>query len=177
MGNLADRLNTLTVRVASPDDTVRLYLSGANQLHVEFAKGSLEQHTEPSLSKQLSHVCTVALRRRQKTMTKTARKLMTEMDVDEDQTFARRPPPRRPETLRTPNRAAITAVGRSPRSLITVRRIPGDIFDVRIRKGTLGRFNGDQLMVEFHAALSAASADYQRQLAELRSRKGVGDGE
>lgn len=168
MGTLADRLNTLTVRVASPDDTVRLYLTGGDQLHVEFAKGSLDQHTEPSLAKQLSHVCTTALRQRRQTMSTTARKMMSEMDVDEDQTFARRRPPPRPVV----NGPAITAVGRGPRSLVTVRRIPGEIFDVRIRKGTLGRFNGDQLTVEFHGALRAAAADYQRQLAELQAAKG-----
>lgn len=169
MGTLADRLNTMTVRVTSPDDTVRLYLTGGDQLHLEFARGSLEQHTEPSLSKQLSHVCTTALRQRSQTMTATARRLMAEMDVDEDRTFARN---RRPPVRHRPSGPAITAVGRSPRSLITVRRIPGDIFDVKIRKGTLGRFNGDQLTVEFHGALRAAAADYQRQLAELRSGKG-----
>ncbi|ADD40587.1 hypothetical protein [Stackebrandtia nassauensis] len=170
MGILADRLNTMTVRVTSPDDTVRLYLTGGDQLHLEFAKGSLDQHTETSLSKQLSHVCTAALRKRRQTMAATARKLIVDMDADEDDTFARRP--RRPMARPAAANLAITAKGRSPRSLITIRRIPGDIFDVKIRKGSLGRFNGDQLTVEFHGALRATAADYQRQLAELREKQG-----
>ena len=168
MGILAERLNTMTVRVASPDDTVRLYLTGAGQLHVEFARGSLEQHTESSLSKQLSHVCTAALRKQRRQMSAAVREMVSAMDDDEDDRFAKshRPPP---APAKEP---AITALGRSPRSLITMRRIPGDIFDVKVRKGTLERYNGEQLTVEFHGALSAATADYQRQLAELRTERG-----
>ncbi|MGH8877464.1 MAG: hypothetical protein ACRD0P_09005 [Stackebrandtia sp.] len=166
MGILAERLNTMTVKVASPDDTVRLYLTGGGQLHIEFARGSLEQHTESSLSKQLSHVCTSALRRQRQRMSATVREVIEDIDTDEDDRFAktRRPP--------SPKQPAITALGRSPRSLVSVRRIPGDIFDVRVRKGTLERYNGEQLTVEFHGALRAASADYQRQLAELRTERG-----
>ena len=168
MGILAERLNTMTVRVASPDDTVRLYLTGGGALHIEFARGSLEQHTESSLSKQLSHVCTAALRRQRSQMAATVRDVVADLDTDEDDRFTkerRTPPP-------ASKQPAITAQGRSPRSIVTVRRIPGDIFDVKVRKGTLERYNGDQLTVEFHGALSAASADYQRQLAELRAERG-----
>ncbi|WP_324800134.1 hypothetical protein [Stackebrandtia sp.] len=154
----------MTVRVCSPDDTVRLYLTGGGQLHLEFARGSLLEHTESSLSKQLSHVCTMAVRRRRQGMATAVREAIADMDSDEDDTFTRQPPP----TRAAPSEPPITALGRSPRSLVTVRRIPGAIFDIKVRKGTLARFNAEQVIAEFHEAFNAAATDYKRQAAALR---------
>lgn len=171
MGILADRLNTMTVRVMSPDATVRLYLTGGGQLHIEFAKGCLNEHTESSLATQLGHVFTKALRRQRHDMAKLVRETISEMDVDEDDTFrgTSPTPPPAPRARRIEAAAAsITALGRSPRSCVTIRRIPGEIMDVKVRKGTLQRFSGEEVTVEVHAALNAVSADHQRQLTQLR---------
>lgn len=173
MGMFADRLNTMLVKVSSPDDTVRLYLTGGGQLHLEFASGSLERHSESSLSTQLSHVCTVALRRKARGMATVVRQVLDEVDVDEDDTFtggAPAPPGRKTAVRRRLGEAAagITAVGRSPRACVTARRIPGDIMDIKLRKGTLQRWSSEEVAVECYGALAAVAADHRRQLTELR---------
>ena len=62
MGILADRLNTMTFRVMSPDQTVRLYVTGGGMLHIEFSRGSLDFHTEASMSHELSAAFTAMMR-------------------------------------------------------------------------------------------------------------------
>lgn len=160
MGTLAERLNTMTIRAASPDDSVRLYITGIGALHIEFVKDALERHTASTLSKQLSHVCTVAMQQRHRQML-MASGGDTDTGVGEADGFTRTRRPSFPD----PDGPGITALGRSPEAVITVRRIPGGIFAVKVRKGTLGRYNAEQLAVELHRALLEASADYRLQLA------------
>ena len=158
MGTLAERLNTMAIRAASPDDSVRLYITGGGALHIEFVKDALERHTASTLSTQLSHVCTVAMRQRHRQVL-MASSGETDPGAGEAEDSTHRP------SFPDPEGPGITALGRSPEEVITVRRIPGGIFSVKVRKGTLGRYNAGQLTVELHRALLEASADYRLQLA------------
>ncbi len=150
MDTLPEHFNTVTFKAVSPDDTVRLYLTGGGALHIEFVRDFLDRHTDSSLSKQLSHVCTSMLRKQRTAV------------PPEGGAVCDRPAQQRsmPPATAEPS---ITALGRSPRAVVTARRIPGDIFDIKVRKGTLGRYNVEQLSVELHRALLEVSADYRLQ--------------
>ncbi|ADD41192.1 hypothetical protein [Stackebrandtia nassauensis] len=170
MGTLADRLNTMSVKVVSPDETVRVAFTGGGQMHVEFSQGSLERHNEASLSRQLSHVFTQTLRRRKRDMARMLRDLVAEIDVDEDETFsgggaARDPVVSHRELMETALEQ-ITALGRSRRGLVTARLTPGDFMDVHVRKGCLDLHSAQELRVEVLAAVAAVTADFRRQAAE-----------
>src|SRR5690606_23975745 len=156
MGTRSDRLNTMSVKVVSPDETVRVAFTGGGQMHVEFSQGSLERHTEPSLSQQLSHVFTQTLRRRKRELTRILHDLVTEIDVDEDDTFAGRQPTGgpgvSPREVTETALEQITALGRSARGLITAKMTPGNFLDIKVRKGCLELHSAQELRVEVLAA-------------------------
>lgn len=170
MGTLSDRLNTMSVKVVSPDETVRVAFTGGGHMHVEFSRGSLERHTEPSLSTQLSHVFTQTLRRRKREMSRMLRELVAEIDVDEDETFRAAEPASgavvsRREVTETALEQ-ITAMGRSARGLVTAKMTPGNFLDVKVRKGCLELHSAQELRVEVLAAVAAVTADFRRRAAE-----------
>lgn len=170
MGTLSDRLNTMSVKVVSPDETVRVAFTGGGQMHVEFSQGSLERHTEPSLSIQLSHVFTQTLRRRKSEMTRMLRDLVAEIDIDEDETFRDRETVRDPVVSRRELTETaleqITALGRSARGLVTATMTPGNFLDIKVRKGCLELHSAQELRVELLAAIAAVTADFRRRAAE-----------
>lgn len=173
MGILADRLNTMTVRVMSPDQTVRLYVTGGGQLHIEFAKGSLQHHTEASLSKQLSISFTRMMRGRKQKTEEILRAVLAETSTPEPDLAPAPPPPARdaddPANARfAAEQAQITGEGRSPRACVTVRRQPEDVMELRLRKGSLQRWNDEEVIAEIQAALVAMEKDYRKNLAALR---------
>lgn len=173
MGILADRLNTMTFRVMSPDRTVRLYVTGGGLLHIEFSRGSLDGHTESSMSHELSAVFTRMLRGQAKKRRDILLESVSEVDdIDPDL-----PPAEPPE----PNHVAdtsrerfyrevreLTACGRSPRAAVTIRRVPVDLMEVKLRKGTLQRWSSEEVVAEIQAALADLGRDYHKRLDLLR---------
>ncbi|MGH8882916.1 MAG: MFS transporter, partial [Stackebrandtia sp.] len=91
-------------------------------------------------------------------MVEVVRRTIADVDIDEDDTFPSPPPAatNHTDTALTEAAATITALGRSPRGGVTVRRIPGDIVEVKLRKGTLQRWSGAEA-----AYLVPESADPQ----------------
>lgn len=173
MGILADRLNTMTFRVMSPDHSVRLYMTGGGLLHIEFSRGSLDVHTEASMSHELSAAFTRMLRGQAKKRRDILFESVSEVDdIDPELPTAEPPPPlhaadRDGERFNRELRQLV-ATGRSPRSAVTIRRVPVDLMEVKLRKGTLQRWSGEEIVAEIQAALSNLGRDYHERLGALR---------
>lgn len=173
MGILADRLNTMTFRVMSPDQTVRLYVTGGGMLHIEFSRGSLDIHTEASMSHELSAAFTTMMRGQAKKRRDILLAAVSEID-DVDPEL---PPAEPPAPLHAADAARrrfhrelqqLAATGRSPRAAVTIRRVPVDLMEVKLRKGTLQRWSGEEVVAEIQAALADLGRDYHQRVNLLR---------
>ncbi|MGH8793745.1 MAG: hypothetical protein ACRDXX_14020 [Stackebrandtia sp.] len=179
MGVLAERLNAISVKVMSPDRTARLHVDGDGE-RLEFAPGSLEQHTEQTLSQQLTALYTAALRRQRDALDTVVSDTLAEMSAaaDDESTPAPRRGAARDAAAERFDRqaAALTAEGRSPRGDVAVRRHGDERVELTVRKGAVGRWSPEQLVAEVRGALSAADADYRRAYVWLRRELQNDDG-
>lgn len=154
---IIDQLDTINVTATSPDRTVVAIMSTTpSGLRVQLNPVQLQASSDAHLAGQLKAALTGAVKAYHKTCG-----LAVEYGGHSTSTED----PKLDEFLTAAER--IVVVGVSPWGAVRVKwRGDGDI-DVRVREGTVGRFNAARLSVDVNGAIEDAMRLYSSQIADL----------
>ena len=162
--NLADRLEAMTVRVKSPDGTVRATCGITDGLQVSISESGMRDHSERSLADQLKAVISSA----RSGFIGATGKLADDSGITPEMTG----------TLAVDAKTFVSEMDEvdvwevSPRGLIEVGLRGGGEVGVHIAEGSLRRHGVThaQLESEVNAAIAAASSAYGRGRAKVAER-------
>ena len=162
MGDVADNLDSLVVRVTSPDNNIMARLTNRTQVTFEFRPDSFSKYEKSELEKQLAKACRVLwvnyIRGYSEAMEKVGLNFKT-----------------KPEDAATPaerrfltERSQLGAFGNTKKGYIEIKTLGLIKWKVRITDKALTELSESQFLAELHTAGRALMHDFNRKMVFLK---------
>ncbi|MGH8882453.1 MAG: hypothetical protein ACRD0P_34760 [Stackebrandtia sp.] len=162
MGIVADHLDSLTVRVTSPDNQITAQLANRTQVAFEFRPDCYRGYAETGLERQLAKTCRllwVGYTRGYATVMESVG-----LTFKTKPSQAKTPAERRFLTERT----QLIAIGATTRRLVRLRTVGLIDWEVRIVDGTVARLTEAEFLAELHEAGQALMHEFNKKMVFLK---------
>ena len=162
MGLVADHLDSLTVRVTSPDNRITAQLSNRTQVAFEFRPECYRDYSESELERQLGKTCRLLWVGYTRGYTAVMDSVGLTFKTRPSQ--AKTPAERRFLTERT----QLVAVGATSRRLVRLRTVGLINWEFRIVEGTVKRLSEKEFLSELHQAGRALLREFNKKMVFLK---------
>lgn len=163
MTALAERVESMVVRAASPDGRLQAKISGGHDIAIGFRPGTYRDYRDGELARQLAQLLTSLYSGYEAGFRKAlSDTLGRPVASDQEQWDAVR---RRFHAAR----CEVVAYGRSPGGQVGAKSTGLRQWDFRIKDGTVGQLGEDQFLAELDSAVNAVRCDDILRVSRLRS--------
>jgi len=162
MGEVADRLAALTVRVSSPDTNIQATARAGRIASIHFRPGSYTGYTENVLASQIARTATLLFVGHERGVSQIMEKAGLRRRKDPAQALDEA------ERRYLERAFAIEADGTGPQKLVRLRTVGMMKWECRIEPGTLKRLAEDRFLNELTAAGSAVLRRTEYEAAILK---------
>jgi hypothetical protein len=159
MGELADRLELISVRASSPDGGIEGTVRGRLQVDVRFAPGAYRRYTDSALGHQLAQLGAVlwSRYRREYTETVAAVRAADNLVVDDD-----------PQDVAFRERMeALVVQGTSAQGWISLRSRALVHWEVEVGAGAIRQLSEEEFLAELSGVIADIPRDWQGKLIIL----------
>lgn len=162
MGNVADNLDSLTVRVTSPDNKIMAQLTNRTQVTFEFRPGSYTDYKLATLQQQLSKTCRLLWTGYIRGYTQVMENVGLNFKTKPHQ--AKTPAERRFLT----ERAQLGATGTTKKKHITIDTMGLIKWKITIEDDALTKLSEIEFLAELHTAGRAVMHDFNQKMVFLK---------
>jgi hypothetical protein len=162
VGNVADHLDSLTVRVTSPDNRIMARLANRTQVTFEFRPGAYDEFDERTLEYQLGKLCRLMWVGYTRGYSRAMEKLGLNFRMNPK--YAKTPQERRFLTERT----QVVAIGATEKRLVRIKTVGLIEWEFRITDGTIKKVAEPEFLLDLHTAGRTLMRDFNKRMVFLK---------